>query len=304
MATFPPYSTNLKITLPANGSQAGTWGDTTNTNLGTLIEQAISGYITVSFASGDVVLTMDQGISCTARNMYLELQGATADRVLTLPPNNKLYFIYNNTNYTITAKISGQTGVAIPSKAKYIVTYNGTDIVNAVTSNLSYTGTTNYVPKFSSSSALTSSTIRDYGFSGANPSGVAINGPAQDQYSILTVNCNDSNIGVGNVNIQGSGGQITISPSAYSGGYNNITATGSAGMFITLDSGSSLVLGPASANAVVQGKATVGSFNISSSSTPASTFDTGSPGDIAWDSNYVYVCVAANTWKRAALATW
>lgn len=299
------YSTNLKITLPANGSQAGTWGDTTNNNLGTLIEQAISGYTTVDFTSGSPSpLTMDQGASCTARNMYLELQNATADGVLTLPPNNKLYFIYNNTNYTITAKISGQTGVAIPSKAKYIVTYNGTDIVNAVTSNLSYTGATNYVPKFSSSSALTSSTIRDYGFGGANPSGVAINGPAQDQYSILTVNCNDTNIGVGNVNIQGAGGNITISPSPYSGAYNVIAGSGSAGLYLQLDAGSTLVVGGAGVNAIVNGKATVFSFNISSPSTPASSSATGSPGDIAWDSNYVYVCVATNTWKRAALATW
>jgi|GEM_PF-5149673 len=27
-------------------------------------------------------------------------------------------------------------------------------------------------------------------------------------------------------------------------------------------------------------------------------------GEISWDGNYVYVCVALNTWKRAALSTW
>ena len=30
----------------------------------------------------------------------------------------------------------------------------------------------------------------------------------------------------------------------------------------------------------------------------------GSVGDIRYDSGYVYICVATNTWKRAALATW
>jgi len=29
----------------------------------------------------------------------------------------------------------------------------------------------------------------------------------------------------------------------------------------------------------------------------------GSTGDIAWDSNYIYVCTAANTWKRVALSS-
>lgn len=38
--------------------------------------------------------------------------------------------------------------------------------------------------------------------------------------------------------------------------------------------------------------------------TPASATDTGNTGDIAWDTDYIYVCVAANTWKRVAIATW
>lgn len=38
--------------------------------------------------------------------------------------------------------------------------------------------------------------------------------------------------------------------------------------------------------------------------TPASATAAGNAGDICWDTNYVYVCVATNTWKRSALATW
>ena len=37
---------------------------------------------------------------------------------------------------------------------------------------------------------------------------------------------------------------------------------------------------------------------------PASAADTGAQGDIAWDTSYIYVCTATNTWKRAALSTW
>ncbi|MFP4518144.1 MAG: DUF2793 domain-containing protein [Oceanicaulis sp.] len=38
--------------------------------------------------------------------------------------------------------------------------------------------------------------------------------------------------------------------------------------------------------------------------TPASASATGAPGTICWDGDHVYVCVAADTWKRAALSTW
>ena len=43
---------------------------------------------------------------------------------------------------------------------------------------------------------------------------------------------------------------------------------------------------------------------IKNSQTPASASATGEVGTIAWDSNYVYVCVATNTWKRTAISTW
>lgn len=42
----------------------------------------------------------------------------------------------------------------------------------------------------------------------------------------------------------------------------------------------------------------------SSSHTPSSASDTGTTGQIEWDSNFVYVCVAPNTWKRTAISTW
>jgi hypothetical protein len=45
-------------------------------------------------------------------------------------------------------------------------------------------------------------------------------------------------------------------------------------------------------------------LRISSPSVPASAIAAGNPGQIAWDNGYIYVCVAPNTWKRAALSTW
>jgi hypothetical protein len=45
-------------------------------------------------------------------------------------------------------------------------------------------------------------------------------------------------------------------------------------------------------------------IRLRSDRTPSSATDTGNKGDICYDSNYMYVCVATNTWKRIALATW
>jgi len=51
----------------------------------------------------------------------------------------------------------------------------------------------------------------------------------------------------------------------------------------------------------VSSTATVG---ISQGAVPSTEGDTGTAGDIAWDSDYFYICVATDTWKRTAIATW
>lgn len=147
------YSTNLALELIGNNDQAGTWGATTNTNLGTLIEQAISGYVTQAVSdnpASPTTLTIPNGATGVARNMFLELTGTlTANRDVIVPANKKLYFIYNNTSggYSVTVKVSGQTGVAVPSGQKQILVSNGTDIVEATNfisttgGNLTITGT-------------------------------------------------------------------------------------------------------------------------------------------------------------------
>ena len=137
------YSTNLALELIGTGDQAGTWGTTTNTNLGTLIEQAISGYTTYAATGGTDTITIPNGATGTARNMYIEFTGTGGGTVL-VPTNKKLYFVYNNTSSAITVKVSGQTGVSVPAAAKMVLVNNGTDIVVA----------TNYLAALTLGSAL------------------------------------------------------------------------------------------------------------------------------------------------------
>jgi hypothetical protein len=97
------FSPNLRVELIGDGEQAGAWGNTTNTNLGTVLEQAISGYDTVSVTSANQAFTHANGTADQARNAMIELTTTTgADFAVYAPPTPKTYTIYNASAYTAT----------------------------------------------------------------------------------------------------------------------------------------------------------------------------------------------------------
>ena len=150
------YSTNLAIELIGTGDQAGAWGETTNTNLGTLIEQAISGYETQAVSTGGTTtITIPNGTTGVARNMFLELTGTGgASTFLEVPANKKLYFVYNNTTGAVTVRVTGQTGVSLAAGDKKILVSNGTDIVEA-TSYIVSGGSANLATLTATSASIT-----------------------------------------------------------------------------------------------------------------------------------------------------
>jgi hypothetical protein len=132
------YSTNLAIELIGTGDQAGTWGTTTNNNLGTLIEQAISGYVTQTITDGaDTVITIPNGATGVARNMCIQMTGAlTAARNLIVPNKRKLYFIHNATSggFAVTVKTSAGSGISVIAGQKTVLICDGTDVISAIDS--------------------------------------------------------------------------------------------------------------------------------------------------------------------------
>lgn len=129
------FSPNLRIELIGAGEQAGTWGTTTNTNLGTLVEDAISGLAAVTISSTDQAFTAVNGAADQARNAIIQLNSASAAFSVYAPPESKLYTVFNNTSYTATIYNSsalGNTtaagaGVAIPAGKTMTVWSNGSD---------------------------------------------------------------------------------------------------------------------------------------------------------------------------------
>ena len=134
MSTF----SDLKFELIGTGEQAGTWGNTTNTNLGTAVEEAITGSADVSFSSSDVTLTLTNLATTQAgRNLRLNLTGTSGDpRNLILGSDmqiNKLYLVNNTLLDAVTVKNTTGTGIAVPPGKTMFVFNNGTNVVDAVT---------------------------------------------------------------------------------------------------------------------------------------------------------------------------
>ena len=125
---------SLKIELIGTGDQSGTWGVTTNTNLGTAIEEAITGSADVTFASADVTLSLtNTNASQTARNLRLRLTGTSGGaRNLIVPAIEKFYLVANELADVVTVKNSTGTGVAVPAGLSTLVFNDGTNVVDAV----------------------------------------------------------------------------------------------------------------------------------------------------------------------------
>ena len=130
------FSPNLRFELIAAGEQVGTWGDTTNRNLGTLIEQAVAGTSSISLPDADYTLTASQGVLDQARSAVLVFTGAlTAQRNVIAPSVDKTYVVRNNTigGQNIVLKTSAGVGITIPPGRSSLVFCDGTDFFGGLT---------------------------------------------------------------------------------------------------------------------------------------------------------------------------
>lgn len=141
------YSTSLKLELIGNGDQSGVWGTTTNNNLGTLLEQAITGVESIVMTDTNYTLSNFNGVSDEARNAVLVVTGTNTDtRSVIAPLVEKLYTVVNNTTggYPILIRGSSGANVSVPNGATIPVYCNGTNFfsaeVNASTGNVTING--------------------------------------------------------------------------------------------------------------------------------------------------------------------
>ena len=124
----------LGLALPTTGDLSGTWGTTVNTAITDLLDDAVAGTVTLS-ANADVTLTTTNGADNQARNaviLWTASNGATT-RNITAPAQSKAYVVINAGTGSIVVRGSGPTtGVTIPSGARALVAWNGSDFVKIV----------------------------------------------------------------------------------------------------------------------------------------------------------------------------
>ena len=116
------FSPNLRIELIGAGEQSGAWNNTTNTNLGTLIEQAISGVQEITLGGANYTLEAANGAEDQARNMVLIINPDTASRNIIAPDVDKVYIVRNtDTVYAHTIKTASGSGVSVPANSSALV---------------------------------------------------------------------------------------------------------------------------------------------------------------------------------------
>ena len=136
----------LKIELIGTGEQTGTWGTTTNNNLGSSsagvyqgLEQAIVGMATLEtadFTANSYTLPYNddnsaQDFRALVLNITATLSGAGT---VIVPTMQKPYIVMNNSSggYAVTVKTALGTGISVPNGKTMWVYNNGTDVVTAI----------------------------------------------------------------------------------------------------------------------------------------------------------------------------
>jgi hypothetical protein len=124
------YTSLLGLVLPVQGELQGTWGDTVNNELTSLVDSAVSGTTTLN-SDADVTLTDTTGSANQARQaIILWTASGTVTRNITAPARSKPYIVINATGSTQSIVIRGAgptTGVTITAGQNALVAWNGSD---------------------------------------------------------------------------------------------------------------------------------------------------------------------------------
>ena len=266
----------LKIELIGTGEQSGTWGTTTNTNLGdAALGEAITGSATVDFATdADVTITLtDVNTTQSARNLRLNITesstGVGSVRNLILGSGcqiEKFYLINNTGTGAKTVKNTSGTGIAVPAGKATLVYNNGTNVVDAATYFTSLT-LGSALPVASGGTGATSNAATAFALKGANSDITSLTG--------LTTALTVAQGGTGAATLTGVlKGAGTAAFSAATAGTDYV-APGTATTFSaiqTFNSGNLKLAGSSSGTSVINAQAVAGTTTMT---LPATTSTLG-----------------------------
>jgi len=129
-------STLLGLALPVTGELSGTWGDTVNDSITSLLDSAVAGTTTLSTDADVTLTTTTLSANQSRQAVLLWTAGGTVTRTITAPAQSKVYVVINKTSSTQSIKLVGvgpTTGITIVADEKCVAAWNGSDFVKIAT---------------------------------------------------------------------------------------------------------------------------------------------------------------------------
>jgi hypothetical protein len=121
------YTANLGVEKIGSGEQSGTWGTTTNLNLD-IIDRAINGVVAITLSSTSKTLLTTDGALSEGGHKLLNLSGSPGGTcTVTISPNDqdKVYFVKNGTDQTVTFTQGSGANASVSSGANAIIFADG-----------------------------------------------------------------------------------------------------------------------------------------------------------------------------------
>jgi len=243
------YTSLLGLALPVTGELSGTWGDTVNASITSLLDSAVAGTTTLS-TDADVTLTTTSGADNQAREAIIIWNPASGSvtRNITAPAQSKTYIVINATGGTQSIVLRGAgptTGVTIIAGERALCAWNGSDFVK-VSSTIANAAGSNTQVQFNSSGVL------------AGSANMTFNG------TTLTVNdLTDSSLTATRLVFAGASGNLSdsasltwsgtvLTSSGFAGPLNGTVGatTPAAGAFTTVSASGNVTLSGGTANGV------------------------------------------------------
>lgn len=231
----------------------------------------------------------------TAVTDVLTLVGTSGNGTLTSPAV-QVKVGNNGATTAITVLNNGNVGIGTASPSQKLDVRGGNIFINtngsAADNILIGDAPGSGFPGIWLGSAATSPTYSNYTFLSDGANGALFNAASGAIQRFRINNAAVMTVGGNGVNIGGTDGAAPSYP---------FQVHTSSSDFVVLSSGN-VGIGTTTPTAKLDINSDV--LRLRTAKTPATSGASGNQGDIAWDSGYIYVCVATNTWERAALSTW
>jgi hypothetical protein len=126
------YTSKLRLNLQGTGDNANSWGDIANTQVFQLLEDAITGAVSVSTNGGVNTLSTNNGSTDQDRMAMIMVNGVlSVNATIVAPSLSKWWLVQNNTTagFVVNFQMAGGSGFNVPQDQRpYLVVATGVSV--------------------------------------------------------------------------------------------------------------------------------------------------------------------------------